>query len=63
MIKDIKNPKSVLVNVYLNSGEEFLGCDITSEFIHESGLWVSFWDKGVLHIFPATVINRIEAYG
>lgn len=62
MIKDVSNHKSIMVNVYLKSGEEFLGCDIPSSFIHESGLFVSFWHENTLNIFPTAEVKKIICF-
>ena len=48
------------INVYLKTGEEFIGKDLTEQPLTDKELFVGFWDGDIIKIYPSETVAKIE---
>lgn len=63
MIKNVKvNPDKLKINVFTKNGEEFLGRDLSEDYLSADHKLLSFFDEEVLVVYPINNIDYFEPY-
>lgn len=61
-VREIKNPDSLKMNVFMKDGREFLGCDLTLKPMGETERAVGFWHNDVIKMVPLVDVLHVEFY-
>ena len=57
---DVEEIESLVIDVYLKDGQEYIGCDITQQFLGENETLLSFWVGNEVIIKPMDEVKGIK---